>query len=102
MLVIINLAGLKTKKKQKGIRFFFFKKPREGSGIRLPRFSGEQANDCNFVAHREPWGVRKLLATTILRLSKKLQQKNFQRIGFLDFKFNQQIYKFCKDKLMIF
>jgi hypothetical protein len=54
------------------------------------------------VAHREPWGVIKLLATKVLRLTKKITTKNFQRIGFLDFKFRELIYEFFKEKLMTF
>jgi hypothetical protein len=33
-------------------------------------------------------GLKKAIASAGLRLSKKLQQKNFQRIGFLDFDLN--------------
>jgi hypothetical protein len=54
------------------------------------------------VAHREPWGVKKGIASRVLRLSQNLQQKKFYKIRFLDLKFNPQIYEFCKEKLMIF
>jgi hypothetical protein len=46
------------------------------------------------VAHREPWGVKNATKSTGLSILQKLQQKNFQRIRFLDFKFNPRIYNF--------
>ncbi len=67
-----------------------------------PPLRGSGQTIATVVAHREPWGVENATASKGLSILQKLQQKNFQRIRFLDFKFNPQIYKFCKDKLMIF
>jgi hypothetical protein len=68
-----------------------------------PALRGSGQTIATVVAHRESWGgVEKSTASTGLSILQKLQQENFQRIRFLDLKFNPQIYKFCKDKLMIF
>jgi hypothetical protein len=48
-------------------------------------------------------GVEKINRIKGLEIITKIKkQKNFQRIRFLDFKFNPQIYKFFKEKLMNF
>jgi hypothetical protein len=54
------------------------------------------------VAHREPWGVEKSTTSKGLSIIQKLQQKKFQRIRFLYFKFNPQIYIFFNEKLVTF
>jgi hypothetical protein len=75
------------------IPLHFIKNLGKPTGCSSP-LEGERANDCNFVAHREPWGVEKSTSSKGLSILQKLQQKDFQRIEFLDFKFNPQIYKF--------
>jgi hypothetical protein len=45
---------------------------------------------------------QKLRASEVLMLQEKLKQKKFQRWRFLDFAFYLQIYKFFKEKLVIF
>jgi hypothetical protein len=47
-------------------------------------------------------GVEKSTTSKGLSIIQKLQQKNFQRIGFLDFKFNPKIYIFFNEKLVTF
>jgi len=57
----------------------FYGNTLQAFGFQLSRFSGERANDCNCVAHREPWGVKKLTATTILRLYQKLKKRKISK-----------------------
>ena len=59
-----------------------------------PPLRGSGQTIATVVAHREPWGVENATASKGLSILQKLQQKNFQRIRFLDFKFNPQIYNF--------
>jgi hypothetical protein len=53
---------------------------------------GSRQTIATIVAHREPWGVEKGIASKGLSILQKLQQINFQRIGFLDFVFLTKKY----------
>ena len=64
-------------KKEIGTRFFFFKKPRECSGIQLSPWGRAGDKIATVVAIWEPWGVEKSTSSRVLRLSQKLQQKKF-------------------------
>jgi len=74
------------------VKLTFFSSPLEG----------ERANDCNGSCTSGAVRGQKPTATTGLRLSQKLKQKKFHKWRFFDFNFNPQIYKFFKQKFMIF